>query len=306
MRPGFAILLKLCAVTLFTVMAALIKAASAEVPPGQAVFFRSFCALPVILAWLMLRGELRGGLATRRPLAHLWRGILGTSAMAMKFAALALLPLPEVTAISFAAPILVVIFAALMLGEQVRAFRLSMVGLGFIGVLIILWPRLGGGESGALPSETLGAVLALGGAVAAALAHVTVRRLTATEATPVIVFWFSVTASVLALATLPFGWVAPSVPVLGLLVAAGLVGGMGQLFLTSAYRHGPASVVAPFDYASMLLALVIGYAVFAEVPTWPMLGGAAVLIGAGLAIIHRERRLGLERGKARAGMTPQG
>jgi len=306
MRSGLAISLKLCAVTLFVVMSALVKAASDTVPPGEAVFFRALCAVPVILAWLMLRGELREGLRIQSRWAHLWRGLLGTSAMGMKFAALALLPLPEVTAISYATPLLVVIFAGLFLGERVRAFRLSMVVLGFAGVLIILWPRLTGLGEAAEARAALGAGLALGGATAAALAHVTLRRMTATEGTAAIVFWFSVTASVLSLATLPWGWVAPPLPVLAMLVAAGLLGGTGQIFLTSAYRFGDASVVAPFDYASMLLALVIGYVFFADMPTVPMLAGSGLVILAGLSIIWRERRLGLERGRARAGMTPQG
>lgn len=304
-RPGLAIIMKLCAVTLFVVMSALIKAASDTVPPGEAVFFRALCAVPVILVWLALRGELRDGLRVHSRWAHLWRGLLGTLAMGMKFAALALLPLPEVTAISYATPLLVVIFAGLFLGERVRAFRLSMVALGFAGVLIILWPRLtglGGAEAGA----ALGAGLALGGATAAALAHVTLRRMTATEGTAAIVFWFSILASILSLATLPLGWVLPPAPVLAMLATAGALGGLGQIFLTSAYRFGDASVVAPFDYASMLLALVIGYAFFADMPTLPMLAGAGVVILAGLLIIWRERQLGLERGKARAGMTPQG
>jgi len=81
---------------------------------------------------------------------------------------------------------------------------------------------------------------------------------------------------------------------------------VAQIFLTSAYRFADASVVAPFDYASMLFALAIGYAIFDEVPTWPMLAGAALIILAGVVIVWRERRIGLARGKAREGLTPHG
>ena len=90
------------------------------------------------------------------------------------------------------------------------------------------------------------------------------------------------------------------------LILAGLIGGIAQIFLTSAYRFSDASVVAPFDYASMLFALVIGYVIFDEVPTGPMLIGAGLVILAGILIILRERHLGLKRDKARAIRTPQG
>jgi drug/metabolite transporter (DMT)-like permease len=88
------------------------------------------------------------------------------------------------------------------------------------------------------------------------------------------------------------------------LVLAGLLGGVGQIFLTSSYREAEASVVAPFDYASMIFALLIGYFVFAEVPSLTTLAGAALVIFAGILIIWREDRLGIERAKQRRAMTP--
>jgi drug/metabolite transporter (DMT)-like permease len=91
-----------------------------------------------------------------------------------------------------------------------------------------------------------------------------------------------------------------------LLVSAGFLGGIGQILLTESYRHAETSVIAPFDYVSMLLALVLGYLIFAEMPTAPMLLGAGLIVAAGLFIIWRERQLGLERGKARRAITPQG
>jgi len=155
-------------------------------------------------------------------------------------------------------------------------------------------------------TEALGAMLVLGGAVFAALAQVFVRRLVNTERTSAIVFWFSVTATALSLVTLPFGWVWPTPVEAAILVAAGLLGGLGQILLTSSYREADASLVAPFDYASMIFALGIGYFVFSEVPTWPMLGGAVLIVTAGILIIWRERKLGLERARQRKAMTPQG
>ena len=298
MQPLRGILFKMMAVCMFMAMASLIKAASADVPPGQAVFFRSFFALPIILGWLAVRGELRHGWKTKNPMGHFWRGLVGTSAMGLGFTGLGLLPLPEVTAIGYAAPLLVVVFAAVFLKEEVGAFRLSAVVLGMVGVLIVLSPRLSVGSSLNV-SETLGAIVVLMGAVLAALAQVFVRKLVATEGTAAIVFWFTITSIVMSLFTLPWGWNVPGWPVAAMLIASGLFGGIGQIFLTSSYRFADASLVAPFDYTSMLLALAIGYFVFDEVPTGTMLLGAGIVISAGVLIIWRERHLGLKRARQR-------
>lgn len=304
--PLTGIAFKIVSVMIFVAMAALIKASADKVPPGQAVFFRSVFAIPVIVIWLRWMGQLPVGLRTRNPMGHLWRGLVGTSAMGLGFAGLGLLPLPEVTAIGYAAPILVVIFAAMFLGEEVRLFRLSAVVFGLVGVLVVLSPRLSVGSSATASSaEALGAMMVLLGAVCAALAQVFVRKLVQTEQTAAIVFYFSVTAATLSLLTLPWGWVMPDATTLAMLIGAGLLGGVGQIFLTTSYRHADASLIAPFEYASMLLALLVGYSVFGEVPSPTMLSGAAMIIAAGVAIILRERHLGLERARQRRAGTPQ-
>ncbi len=305
-NPILAIGLKLCAVVLFVIMAAFIKAASVEVPSGQAVFFRSFCALPVIVVWLASRGELSFGLKSTNPKSHLLRGLIGSSAMGLSFAGLAILPLSEVKAIQYAVPIFVVILAALILGEKVRAVRLTAVAMGLVGVLIILWPRLTVFSEEVDNRLTLGALMVLCGSLCAALAQVLVRKMVAYEHPAAIVFWFSITASTLALFTLPFGWVVPSWATLAFLVGAGVVGGLGQIFVTNAYRFGDAGVVAPFDYASILIAIVIGYLAFGEVPTGTMIIGSSVVIAAGVLIIFRERQLRLQRGKARPHVSKYG
>jgi drug/metabolite transporter (DMT)-like permease len=306
MRPLRGIAFKLGSVLVFIVMSAMIKATADHVPAGQAVFFRSAFAIPVIVLWLALRRELATGLRAVQPMGHVWRGFAGTCAMGLGFAGLGYLPLPEVTAIGYAAPLLTVVFAAMFLGEDVRLFRLSCVALGMIGVLIVLSPRLTVLDGGAGHAEAFGAMLVLGGAVFAALAQVFVRKLVQTEKTPAIVFYFSLTATMLSLITLPFGWVWPTPFELALLIGAGLLGGIGQILLTSSYREADASLVAPFDYASMLFALAIGWFVFSEMPTLTMLMGAAIIITAGILIIWRERKLGKDRAAARKVTTLQG
>lgn len=316
MSPFKGIALKLCAVLLFIIMSSLIKATSEHVPPGEAVFFRSFFAIPVILAWLVIRRDLSTGLRVKSPMGHFWRGVVGTTAMALMFAGLGLLPLPEVTALSYTAPLLVVVFAAMFLDEKVGVFRIGAVALGLVGVLIVLAPRLTTLSGPTVQTaEAVGAVLVLLGATCAALAQIYIRKLVQTEQTSAIVFYFSMTSTILSLMTMLIGFALPGTPFARvmpegreavLLILAGLFGGLAQIFITSAYRFADASVIAPFDYASMLFAIVIGYVIFDEVPTGPMLLGAALVILAGIIIILRERHLGLQRGKAREAKTPQG
>lgn len=285
------ILLIISAISLFVIMGSMIKAAD-RIPAGEAVFFRAFCALPVIVAWLVSRGDLGAGLRVGNWRSHALRGIAGSTAMGLGFVGLKLLPLPEVTAIRFATPILTVIFAALILSERVRLIRLSAVLVGLGGVMIVMWPRLQfqGGDL-----AMIGALVTLGSAGLAALSQVFIKAMAGTERTTAIVFWFSMTASSLSLLTLPFGWVMPLGGEWALLIGAGLLGGLGQILLTASYRYADASVLAPFTYVSMIWALLIGYFIFDEVPTLPMLGGAALVIAAGVAIVLRERQLGLRR-----------
>ena len=297
------ILLKLGSVVLFTGMAAILKATAVSVPPGEQMFFRSLFGVPLILAWLAWRGDLATGLRTRNPMSHALRGIIGTISMGCIFGGLGLLPFPEATALGYAMPLMIVIFAAMFLNERVGIFRLGMVALGLVGVLIVLSPQLSVGVGEASGAQTLGAMLTLTGASFGALAQIFISRMVVTEKPSAVAFWFLVTSTVLSLVTLPFGWVMPDAGTAALLVAAGFMGGAAQVMLTSSYRFADASLVAPFDYASMLLAMAIGWFVFAEPTSARMLTGAAVIIAAGVAIILRERQLGINRAR-RAG-TPR-
>ena len=115
------------------------------------------------------------------------------------------------------------------------------------------------------------------------------------ESTAAIVFYFALTASVLSLFTLPFGWVWPTSQEAALLIGAGVVGGLGQILLTSSYRFAEAGVLAPFTYVSMLWSIIIGYVWFLEIPTRQMLLGAGLIIMAGVIIVYRERQLGTQK-----------
>lgn len=299
--------LKVSSVAIFLAMATFLKAAKG-VPVGEMVFFRSFFAIFPILIFLLVRRQLVVGMQTARPLAHLVRGMVGVTAMSFIFLALTKLPLPEATALNYTTPLLIVVLGALVLKETVRLYRWSAVLVGLLGVLIIIWPRLTLFSAGAEWGGDLfvGAVAALVGATVAAVASLTVRSLVRTERSATIVLYFSITSSALALVTAPFGWIWPDPVQLTLLVSAGFAGGIAQILLTESYRHADMSIIAPFEYTSLVLSVIVGYLVFAEVPTINTLVGGLLVVAAGIFIILRERRLGLERAKARKVTTPQG
>ncbi|MEO9341098.1 DMT family transporter [Mesorhizobium sp. SB112] len=300
------ITLKILSVTSFVVMSSLIKSAG-ELPLGQIVFFRSFFALFPILLVYAYRKQLTGIWKTSNPVGHVMRGLVGICAMGLTFFALTRLPLPEAITLNYAQPLLVVIFSALILRETIRIHRWSAVVVGLIGVFIISIPKFTLLETGAGmgSQELLGVFAALGGAAASAIAMILVRKLVHTEKTATIVIWFSITGSVAALLTIPFGWSMMSTQQWVLMISSGIFGGIAQLFLTEAYRHAEASTVAPFEYTSMILAIASGYFLFGDVPTIHMLVGGAIVVGAGLFIIWRERQLGIERREARKASSPQ-
>jgi drug/metabolite transporter (DMT)-like permease len=295
---------KLISALLFAALSALVRQLSDTVPVGQLVFFRSACAIPPVLLIYALRGELASAVYTRRPLGQLGRGALSIGGMYTNFAALARLPLADATAISFASPLITVALAAVILKERVRVYRWSAVVVGFAGVIVMLIPHFDIGHyaaSGAAHAATIGSVLALVAAFCNGGTVIQTRRLTQSETTSSIVFYFSLMTALAGAVTLPFAWHTPTVSELVMLISMGFFGGIGHIFLTESYRHAAASVVAPFDYSAMLWALLLGYWVFGELPSALVYLGATIVAAAGLFVIWRERALGLQRAREAEG-----
>lgn len=299
------IALKLAAVFLFTVMLALSKGYS-HYPLTVIIFFRSFFALVVLVIWLAWRGAFPRALYTRRLPAHLVRSIAGIGSMFFIFAAYGLLPLADATAIGYAQPLMVALMAAIILRERITSLRIASIIAGFAGILVMLWEHLGAGAL--LTENTLGAFCALMGAFLVAVAFIQIRRLTQTEDTGAIAFYFQTTTTLAAVAGLiaavlwpldaPLAtvmrsqaWVWPA----GLdwvgLIAIGVLGGMGQILMTQGFRYADASILAVFDYSSLIWAVLIGLAVFGEIPSFYVMAGAAIVIAAGLAVVWEENRL---------------
>jgi len=274
--------------------------------PGQVTFYRSFFALFPIMAYLAYRGQLRAAFYTANPVGHLKRGTIGIVSMGFGFYGLLHLPLPEAIALGYAMPLIAVIFAAVFLGETVRIYRWSAVFVGMIGVAIVSWPKLTLFRQGGMEAEqAVGAIFVLTSAVLGGMAMIQVRRLVEDEKTATIVLYFSITASVISLATIPFGWLHLDWPSALFLIAAGFCGGVAQILLTESYRHADVSTIAPFEYSSILLGGIVAYFVFGDIPSSTMLFGTVIVIAAGIFIIYREHQLGIEQREARKATTPQ-
>jgi drug/metabolite transporter (DMT)-like permease len=298
-HPLKAIGLKLISALLFAAMSALVRQLGDVAPVGQMVFFRSaFAILPVVLVYA-IRGELSSAVRTGRPLGQLGRGLLSVCGMFTNFSSLTRLPLADATAISFASPLVTVALAAIILKERVRVYRWSAVAVGFAGVIVMLIPHFDFGRYAGIAGATAGAgaLFAIISAVCNAGTVIQTRRLTQSETTSSIVFYFSLVCAIAGALTLPFAWHSPTARELAALIALGILGGFAHILLTESYRYAAASVVAPFDYSSMLWALLLGYWLFGELPESLVYLGAAIVAGAGLFVIWRERQLGLKRAR---------
>ncbi|HTQ14033.1 MAG TPA: DMT family transporter [Rhizomicrobium sp.] len=294
MRHGLrGIALKLGGSIAFTLMYTAIRLAGTWLPVGEVIFFRAFFALIplfILSAWTI--GP-RAVVLTARPWWHVLRSITGMTGMFMNFAAVLMLPLADVTAFSFIAPIFAVVLAATMLGERVGPWRWSAVAAGFAGVLVMVEPH-GGVLHLILAGRSSGAALAIMGAFLSAFVVVFIRQMSTTEKSETIVFYFMSVCALAGLATTLFWKAVPLSPAqVSWLVLSGLLGGVGQICMTFSYRYAEPSLLAPFDYVAMVWAVILGYFVFAEVPEPVVMAGAGIVIAAGLFIAWRERHIHL-------------
>ncbi len=266
---------------LFTTSHAMIKLIALEYSVIQLVFFRSLFALIPLAPFLMKDGP--EALKTKRPGMHAFRTLSGLASMACFFYALSFLPLADITAINFTMPLFATALSVPLLGEKVGWRRWTAVIVGFTGILLMVRP----GASIFDPAN----MIALLSAFLYALAVIAMRQLGKTERSTTTTLYFTVACTLVSGAMLPFVWRTPGLLDLIPLVMLGLLGGFGQLLMTLAYRSAPPAIVAPFDYVAMVWATAYGFLLWGDVPTAGVLAGAAIVIGSGLYIIHRETRV---------------
>jgi drug/metabolite transporter (DMT)-like permease len=250
-------------------------------PIGEALLIRSGVALLLLTPFmrpvdvvLALRSD---------PWAHLLRMIVTAAEINCFYWAVSVLQLADVTTFYLSTPIVLTAIAATVLREKVDPLRWVATCLGFVGVLIALRP-----SAGALAWPAL---VALAGSTLYSVFLALSRRLRRTPG-KVMVFLQLASLAVAGGATVPFAWTTPSLDGLALMATVGLIGFLGYILVNRALQLAPASVVAPFQYLSIIWSIALGYLTFGDVPSATTLGGAALIIAAGAVILLLERRAG--------------
>jgi drug/metabolite transporter (DMT)-like permease len=283
-KPLFALGLRLIAAAVLATLLMLVKyTAQSGVALAEILFWRQALTVPILFGWLGWHREI-SRLRTRRLPIHARRAIIGVIGMFLNFGAVLLLPLAEATTLGFTTPIFAVILSALLLHEQVGPVRWLAVALGFAGVVIITQP----GHS-TIPLN--GAAVGLGAGFMVALISIQVRDLARTDESLSIVFWFAALSTPFLAAALPFVMTHHSPRQWALLMAIGVIGGAGQLLLTSSLRFGQVASVIVMDYSALIWATLFGWLVWDHLPPAATWLGAPVIMAAGIVIAWRERRI---------------
>ncbi len=272
--------LMLLATLLFATMDAVAKSlVSADLHAAQVIAVRSWIILPMILLMLALRGEL-GALKTRRPGRHLLRGMIGCLAPLTLFTALKTLPLADATVVFFSSAFMLTAASALILRERVGIHRWSAVAIGFVGVLIAMNPTGGGDVSAYL--------LVLFATFIYALIFITGKQLSREDTVILLVFSLHLGMGVVATLLLPWVWQPMSGAMLLEMLLMATIALAAHYAFAAAFARGEVSVLAPFEYTTLLWAVALGYLVWGDLPGIEVWTGAVIIIACGIYVAHRE------------------
>lgn len=266
---------------LLAVMHAIIRAMSASLHPFEVAFFRSFFGLLVLLPVLLRHGP--GVLRTSKLHLHVMRGSVQVVAMLMFFFALSILPLAKVSALSFTSPLFASLFAIVLLRERVRLRRTLALLTGFGGTLVIAWPGSVGIETGTL--------LVLGSSALWAFALITVKRLSAWDSSITIVIYMNLMLTVLSFVPAVLVWQWPTAGEFVWLFGIGAIASAAHFCMTQALRHADTSAVMPYEYTRLIWASVLGFILFAEVPSALTIVGGLLIAGSAIYIALREAQM---------------
>jgi drug/metabolite transporter (DMT)-like permease len=250
-------------------------------PIGEVLFTRAFFGL-VACSLFILPAMGLAAFRTRRLGAHLVRGISQTSSQSLLLLAFSLMPLASATAINFSSPLFATLASAIFLKERIGATRATALVVGFLGVLIVTSP---GAET-----FQVGALFALANAVLFGTVTAGVRGMTATESSETLTMHQLLMLTFAFALMLPFGFVVPTASDALLMAASGAGNGLAQYWWTRALHMAPTAAVVPFNYLSLVWAVIFGFAIWGDVPTTNLLIGSAVVVGSGLFLLWRESR----------------
>ncbi len=261
-------------------MAVVVKILGKRIPSFEILFFRSFVGFLLVLPVFMANPM--EPFRTKRPGMHLARGAAGALGNACFFWTITHLLLADAMALQFSRPLFMIPLALLFLGEVAGAKRTTVALIGFVGILLYSRPFSDGFDPGAF----IGALGALGGG----LVVICIKRLSTTEPTRVIMFYYAFWNAVFAAIPAFWWWVWPTWPELGLLVVVGILGIGGQALITHGFTLGDATALVPLDYFRIVYSAVIAYLVFGEMPGLWSIAGMTLIIGASLYLVLGEKK----------------
>lgn len=272
----------LISVIFFSVMEILVKFLSSSYPIGELVFFRGFFGLLPII-FIMPKKKFFQNFKTKKIKLHIFRTITGCFALISIFFSLKYLPLADAISITFAAPIFATIFSIFFLKEIVGKKRWFAVLIGFLGILIILKP----GTSLFSIYSIFPILFCVGFAASASL----IRILSKTDKNYLISFYYTAGLTLVSLFLDPLSWKIPLFKDCLLLISIGIIGSLGNIIITEAYRKSEISLITPIKYLNLIFAIVFGYFLFNEVPEYSTLIGSVFIIVSTVIIFIRERKL---------------
>ncbi len=280
-NPGAAVLTIVGGISLLTLGDVFAKEIITEISPFEHVMLRSvFAFIPVLIA-LQITNNWRF-LRTNRPWGQAARGLSMAAGYSFYLQALMELPIADATAMIFSSPFFVALFSRLFLSERVPPIRWLAIVLGLAGALIIIQP----GTEAFRPAALWG----IAGALAAATTGLLARHLGSTEPASITSFYTTVAfllIGVIPVAALPGLWVTPDSIQIAMIAGAGLIAGTAHFLIVLAYRKAEASLVAPFEYSSLVVAIIMGFVVFGDIPTLPVWIGMGLIACAGALLARR-------------------
>ena len=277
-KQARAIFLLLVSTVMFTGMAICIRKSALNIPIFEVVFFRNFLAAIIMVPILNSKGF--GALKMNNPKLFFIRAFFGSIGMIAGFSALTLIPLAQVTAISFSTPIFLTIGAIFFLGEVVKVRRIIAIGVGFLGMLVIIQP-------GVVPIS-LGIVLAISAALCHSINGIVIKKLTRSESPDSIVAWMVIMLIPITLVPAIASWEWPNVETWCYLWMMALFGTLAHMSLTRAYSLTEITSLQPLEFVKLPLAAVVAWFIFSEVPgVWTWLGGIIIFTST-VYITHRE------------------
>ena len=282
-RPLLGMLLRLAGIAVLATMFMLIKLVGDRgVHVVEVLFYRYTLGALFIGGWMISSGQ-SGHFKTERLTGHAARAAIGLVAMSCNFAAVMLLPLPEAAVLRFTMPLIATVLSVIVLREFVGWRRSGAVIVGFVGILIAIQP--GQGE---LP--LLGVLAGLAGALAGSGAMILIRKLSSSESTETIVFYYMFLAAPVTAVGVIFVGSWHSMEVYALLLAIGVLGTIGMYLISGALRFASISVALPMDYASIIFSTFYAYLIWGHWPDASLWAAIPFIIGSGLYIAMRERK----------------